>query len=111
MQIAFWSEETSNCGITGNIIAIAYMSAIQYAFRAFIMQSKYSCPTLDFALIPQNKRISIHEEYSYFHESGLDAILSNLFYGKQTEDTIESTETKQKKFVLDHALELKSNLL
>lgn len=87
------------------------MTAIQYAFRAFILQSKFSCPNLDFALIPQNKRISIHEEFSYFHDSGLDAILSKLFFNRSKVNKIESLEVEQKNVVMDHALELKSNLL
>lgn len=87
------------------------MSAIQYAFKTFIMQSKFSSPNLDFALIPQNKRISIHEEFSYFHDNGLDAILNTLNHRNYIEETQESIEMKQKHMIMDHAVELKGNLL
>lgn len=111
MQIAFWSQELYGCGVSGNIIAVAYMSAVQYAFRAIIMQSNFSCPNLDFALIPQNKRISVHEEFSYFYDSGIDAILNKLFFHKEIDEPMEYLEKMQKETIMDNVLELKANLL
>lgn len=76
MQIAFWSDNPWQSGLVGNLVGIAYITAAEYAYQSLIIQTRFACPDLDFALIPAFERDRIREDYSYYYQSGLDAVLN-----------------------------------
>lgn len=100
MQIAFWCEEAWQSGIVGNLVGIAYMLAERYAYQGLITQTKFACPDFDYALIPEIKRMQVKEDFSYYHETGLDAVLNEAALHVQSRERMK-----------EHSIELKQNKL
>lgn len=100
MQIAFWSDEPWQSGIVGNMVGISYMLSSMYAYQGLIMQTKFACPDFDYALIPETRRVQVKEDFSYYRETGLDAVLSEAALHVQKSDSIK-----------EHSIEIKKHKL
>jgi len=99
MQIVFWGTQPWQSGIVGNLIGTAYMLTELCGRRSLMMQTRYSCPDLDYALFSwQSSRIK--EESRYFQEVGLDAVLNDAILNFQRKERFPN-----------HVLEVKKNRL
>ena len=77
MQIVFWGAQPWQSGVVGNMIGTAFMMSELYGGRSLMMQTRLSCPDLDYALFPDSGGSHIREEGRYFQEIGLDAVLND----------------------------------
>lgn len=77
MQIVFWGAQPWQSGVVGNMIGTAFMMTELCGSRSLMMQTRFSCPDLDYALFPDCGGSHIREEGRYFQEIGLDAVLND----------------------------------
>lgn len=100
MQIVFWGAQPWQSGVVGNMIGTAYMMTELCGSRSLMMQTRFSCPDLDYALFPNCRSSQVREVGRYFQEIGLDAVLN---------DAILKLQHKER--FLNHVLEVKKNRL
>lgn len=77
MQVVFWGAQPWQSGVVGNMIGTAYMVTEICGSRSLMIQTRFSCPDLDYALFPDFGSSHVREEGRYFQEVGLDAVLND----------------------------------
>lgn len=97
MQIVFWGTQPWQSGIVGNMIGIAYMMTQLYGNRSLLMQTRFSCSDLDYALFSESKSQYVKEEGMYFQEIGLDAVLNDAILKLQRKERFPNHVMEVKK--------------
>jgi hypothetical protein len=114
MNIAFWTSAKGGSGVTSNLACISVASAMEYAYRALLIESHHQKNTLGNVLRYQQVSKAKEEGYN-FRRTGMDYIINefsaqhyyndftdqplkairNKLIGEEEETRMSSTESRQ----------------
>ena len=89
MKIVFWGGNASRTGTTSNMLLMALSTAQMYQYKTLLMQCRHSLRPMEDALTAGKHQNRIQEEYSYFHNMGMDYLIQKSKMGELDEETME----------------------
>lgn len=90
MNIVFWSEIGGELDNTANLLAISSMLAIKCENKVILMQARYATNRFSTIFESTVSDNVFKEDFSYYHQKGVDAILDSIRLNNLDEDMLFS---------------------
>lgn len=108
MKIAFWSNSRGNSGVTSNLACISVASAMEYSYKAILLENHNQKNNLENVLLYDRANYYLREEENYqYKQVGINYIMKQLSNGKYETNMIKNAS----QMIKDGSLEILSNSL
>jgi hypothetical protein len=96
LKVAFWSNSKENSGVTSNLACISVASAMEYSYKAVLIENHFQKNKLENALIYNLAHFQLKEEADYhFKHVGMNYLINHLTERKQKLKNIRNISERE----------------
>jgi len=90
LKIAFWSNASETCGVSGNMAAISVASVIRYPYSVIAMENHLCSRNLGKAFLGQSFTNQINEVgTNYYDGGGVEGLMRKIYRGELHSDMLK----------------------